>query len=110
MTLERYDMVATLSTVKGAEQRNDNRQRDQDDVTVGQMCIVTKERIAADSSGRHDVSACSAGTDSSSAFWEWTLAALLIRAMTSPSLPHRLDPFNLSTLPSKTQDGLALVG
>lgn len=37
MTLERYDMVATLSTVKGAEQRNDNRQRDQDDVTVGQM-------------------------------------------------------------------------
>lgn len=44
-------------------------------------------------------SAWPAETDSSSAFWEWTLASLLTGAMTSPSLPHRptLWPFH-STL------------
>lgn len=64
-----------LSTVKGAEQRNDNRQRDQDDVTVGYMvrrdvrcqtkiissnsiryvvfyfCAVTKEQTGENHSG-----------------------------------------------------------
>ncbi|TKS75088.1 GDP-mannose 4,6 dehydratase [Collichthys lucidus] len=42
----------------------------------------------------------SAASDSSLEFWEWTVAALLTGATTSPSLPSPPEPFNLSTLPS----------
>lgn len=91
MTLEWYNTVcrAPLSTVKGAEQRNDNRQRDQDDVTAGHMvrwdvhcqtkiistnaigyfvfifpCVVTKERTVE---SQHDVSGRTACTQRGSA-------------------------------------------